>query len=207
MKYDDGGEEREPDVTVRLPHGNRSVDDLVAYLNDGRLQDYVASYDESTNCLTFKAGTDDAEAVLVVQPGTTCGCVLGMSVGDRATMSSDFRFALTASDVVDLTRTSSAFVHNNLMTQNKDPRTRRVGDILAKIPSSAQFNKIYHYSTDALISEASLYLSYVSLRLSDDDGRTLEPNGGLFTATLKRSFDRSNEQDEPVPGGGVAVAV
>jgi hypothetical protein len=39
LSYDDGNEERVPDVTVRLPHGNRSVDDLVAYLNAGRMQD------------------------------------------------------------------------------------------------------------------------------------------------------------------------
>jgi hypothetical protein len=206
LAYDDGGEERAPDVTVRLLHGNRSVDDIVAYLNDGRLQDYVASYDENTNRLTLE-GTDDADAVLVVKAGTTCQRLLGLRVGDRATLSDDFHFRLTGSSVVDLTRTSSAFVHSNLLTQNRDPRTRRVGDILAKIPSSAQFNEIDHYTADAFVSVANRYLSYVSLRLSDDDGRTLDLNGGRFTATLKLSFDRSNEQqDEPVPAGGVAAA-
>jgi hypothetical protein len=56
---DDGGDGRAPDVTVRLPHGNRSVNELVAYLNAGRLQDCVARYDEFTNLLTLD-GTDDA---------------------------------------------------------------------------------------------------------------------------------------------------
>jgi hypothetical protein len=205
LNYDDGGDEQAPDVTVRLLHGNRSVDDVVAYLNDGWLQDYVASYDENTNRLT-PGGTDDAKAMLVVKAGTTCGRLLGMSVGDKATMSDDFRFQLTANSVVDLTRTSSAFVHINLLTQNMDPRTRHVGDILAKFQSSAQFNEIDHYTEDAFVSVANRCLSYVSMRLSDDDGRTLELNGGRFTATLKLSFDRSNEQDEPIPAGGVAAA-
>ena len=206
LAYDDGSAERAPDVTVRLPHGNRSVDDVVAFLNADRLQDYVASYDEFTNRLTLE-GTDDAEAVLVVQPGTTCQRLLGLRVGDRATLSDNFHFQLTAGSVVDLTRTSCAFVHSNLLTQNRDPRMRRVGDILARIPSSAQFNEIDHYSPDAFVSVANRYLSYVSLRLSDDDGRPLDLNGGRFTATLKLSFARSNEQhDEPVPAGGVAAA-
>jgi hypothetical protein len=40
----------------------------------------------------------------------------------------------------------------------------------------------------------------VSLRLINDDGRTLDLNGGHFTATLRLSIDgsSSNEQDEPV---------
>ena len=49
LGYDNGSNEWAPDVTVRLPHGNRSVDDLVAFLNAGHLQDYVARYDEFTN--------------------------------------------------------------------------------------------------------------------------------------------------------------
>jgi hypothetical protein len=46
---------------------------------------------------------------------------------------------------------------------------------------------------DGFVSVANRYLSYVSLRLGDDDGYTLELNGGRLTATLKLSFDRSNE--------------
>jgi hypothetical protein len=123
-----------------------------------------------------------------------------------ANLSDDFHFQLTASSVVDLTRTSCAFVHNNLLTQKRDPRMRRVGDILAKIPSRAQFNEIDHYSADAFVSVANRYLSCKSLRLNDDDGRTLELNGGRFTDTLKLSFDRSNEQDEPVQAAGGPAA-
>jgi hypothetical protein len=83
---------------------------------------------------------------------------------------------------------------------------RRVGDILAKIPSSAQFNEIDHYPTNAFVSAANRYLSYVSLRLNDDDGRTLELNSGRFPATLELSFDRGNDHDELIPPSGVAVA-
>jgi hypothetical protein len=92
---------------------------------------------------------------------------------------------------------SSVFVHSNLYTQNRDPRTRRVGEILAKVPSSAQFNEIDHFSSDAFVDVYNRYLSYVSIRLSDDPGRTLDLNIGRFTATLKRAFNNRNS-DEPI---------
>jgi hypothetical protein len=150
-RYDDGGEERAPDLTVRLPHGDQWVDDDVAILNDGRLHDYVASYDLFTKRRTLE-GTYDAEAVLVVQPGTTCGSLFGLGVCERATVSDDFRLALIAGHVVDLTRTSCAFVHNNLLTQNRDPRWRRVGEISARIPLNADCNENDHYSANAFVS-------------------------------------------------------
>jgi hypothetical protein len=65
LHYDDGGKIRPNDVTIKLPHGNQSVDDIVAFLNDGRLDAYVLSYDENTNRLTFE-GSDNAETILVV---------------------------------------------------------------------------------------------------------------------------------------------
>jgi hypothetical protein len=153
----------------------------------------VASYDENTNRLSFE-GTDSAETILVVVPGTTCQRLLGLDVGASASTSDDFHFKLTASRIVDLTRTSSVFVHSNLLTQNRDPRTRRVGDVLAKIPSSAQFNQIDHFSSDAFVDVYNRYLSYVSIRLSDDDGRALDLNGGRFTATLEITFNTNSDE-------------
>jgi hypothetical protein len=186
-----------------LPHGNRSVDDIVAFLKDGRLDEYVASYDENANRLTLE-GTDDADKVLAIMPGTTCQRLLGLDVGAGASLSDDFHFKLTGARTVDMTRTSSVFVHSNLLTQKRDPRTRRVGDILAKIPNSAHFNEIDHYSSDAFVDVYNRYLSYVSIRLSDDDGRSLDLNGGRFTATLKIYFNRNN--DESVPASVVSAA-
>jgi hypothetical protein len=211
LHYDDGGEVPGQPVTIKLPRDNRSIDDIVAFLNDGRLDEYVASYDESTNKLSL-LGTEIADHHVVIGQGTTCKRLLGLSVGDSAQIV-DGELLLIASRVVDLTRTSSVFVHSNLLTQNRDPRTRRVGDILAKIPSSAPFNGIDHYSSDAFVDVANRYLSYVSIRLSDDDGRTLDLNGGRFTATLKIAFAKINKDElvsasigaaaaERPPGGG-----
>ena len=194
LHYDDGGEIPGQPVTIKLPRGNRSIDDIVAFLNNELLDEYVARYDENTNKLSLR-GTENAEHHVVIGEGTTCTRLLGLSVGDSAQIV-EGELLLTASRIVDLTRTSSVFVHSNLLTQNRDPRTRRVGDILAKIPSSAQFNGIDHFSSDAFVDVYNRYLSYVSIRLSDDDGRTLDLNGGRFTATLKIAFNRNS--DEPI---------
>jgi hypothetical protein len=203
LHYDDGGMIPGEPVTIKVPRGNRSIDDIVAFLNDGRLDEYVTIYDENTNKLSLR-GTENADHHVVIGEGTTCTRLLGLSVGDSAQIV-DGELLLTAGRVVDLTRTSSVFVHSNLLTQNRDPRTRRVGDILAKIPSSAQFNGIDHYSSDAFVDVANRYLSYVSIRLSDDDGRTLDLNGGRFTATLKIAFAKIN--NEPVTASiGAAAA-
>jgi hypothetical protein len=204
LHYDDGGMIPGQPVTIKLPRGNRSIDDIVAFQNDGRLDEYVASYDENTNKLSLR-GSEYAEHHVVIGEGTTCTRLLGLSVGDSAQIV-DGELLLTADSVVDMTRTSSVFAHSNLFTQNRDPRTRRVGDILAKIPSSALFNGIDHYISDAFGDVAYRYLSYVSIRLSDDDGRTLDLNGGRFTVTLKLDFTMINK-DEPVTASiGAAAA-
>jgi hypothetical protein len=56
LKYDVGGEIKRPPVIIKLPRGNRSIDNIVAFLNDGRLDEYVASYDENTNKLSLCTG-------------------------------------------------------------------------------------------------------------------------------------------------------
>jgi hypothetical protein len=171
----------------------------------------VAIYDGKTNKLSLR-GTKNAEHHVVIGEGTSCTRLLGLSVGDYAQIV-DGELLLTASRVVDLTRTIFVFVHSNLLTQNRDPRTRRVGDSSAKIPSSAHFNGIVHYNSDAFVDIFNRYLSYVSIRLRDDDGRTLDLNGGRFTATLKIAFARINKDGlvsasigatttERPPGGG-----
>jgi hypothetical protein len=128
LKYDDGGMIPGQPIIIKLPRGNRSIDDIVAFLNDGRLDEYVASYDENTNKLSLLA-TENADHHVVIGQGTTCTRLLGFDVGDSAQIV-DGELLFTASRIVDLTRSSSVFVHSNLLTQNRDPRTRRVGDIL-----------------------------------------------------------------------------
>jgi hypothetical protein len=203
LSYDDGSEERAPDVTVRLPHGKRSVDDFVAFLTAGRLQDCVARYDEFTDSLMLQ-GTDDAEAVRVVQPGTTCGHLLGMRVGHlvgRLPHPADCRARLRP-HAHEMRLRAHQFVH----TKQRPAHAPSCGH--PRQNSVQRATQRDRPLLDAFVSVNNRYLNYMSLRLTDDDGGgTLELNGGRLTATLKLSFDMSNDHDELVPAGGVAHAV
>jgi hypothetical protein len=68
-------------VTIKLPLGNRSIDDIVALLKNGLLDEYVASYDDDTNNMSLR-GTKNAENHVVIVEGTTCTRLLGLHVGD-----------------------------------------------------------------------------------------------------------------------------
>jgi hypothetical protein len=89
------------------------VDKVLAFPNDGRLHDYITSYDEFTNRMTLEPH----------------GRLLSHDVGDRSTLSDYFHFALTGGRVEGITRTSCALVHNNLITQNHATRARAASAI------------------------------------------------------------------------------
>jgi hypothetical protein len=141
LHYDDGGDIPGQPVTIKLPRGNRSISDIVAFLNNGLLDENVASYDENTNKFSLR-GTENAEHHVVIGEGTTCTRLLGLSVGDYAQIV-DGELLLTASRVVDLTRTSSVFVHSNLLTQNREPPDKACGWHLSEDPQlgTVQWNQ------------------------------------------------------------------
>jgi hypothetical protein len=99
LHYDDGGEIPGQPLTIKLPRGNRSIDDIVEFLNNGLLDDYLASYDENTNKLSLR-GTENADHHVVIGEGTTCTRLLGLSVGDYA-QNVDGELLLTAGRIVD----------------------------------------------------------------------------------------------------------
>jgi hypothetical protein len=96
LHYDDGGEIGSDDVTIKLSRGNRSIDNIVAFLNDGRLDAYVATYDENTNKLSLR-GTENAEDHVVIGEGTTWTRLLGLSVGDSSAQFVEGELLLTVS--------------------------------------------------------------------------------------------------------------
>lgn len=75
-----------------------------------------------------------------------CTDLLGLSIVDESVAG-----VLTARRGVDLTRTSSIFIRNNLHTDNGDPVTRRASDILAKIPLTSQVNELEHFNAQTWV--------------------------------------------------------
>lgn len=171
--------------SLAIPHGNRSIDEILDIINPQLEYGYVCSYDVATNRLTFAT---DITAEINIEPGTTCNELLGISVGDQSVAG-----VLAARRGVDLTRTSSIFIRSNLHTDNRDPVTRRASDILCKVPLTSQFNELEHYSSPAWVDCKDKQVSYIMLKLVDDYGRVLDLNGARFTCTIKLSIERNNE--------------
>eukprot|EP00873_Tetraselmis_striata_P006188 jgi/Tetstr1/426452/TSEL_016753.t1 len=135
--------------TIAIPHGNRSIDKILDIINPRLQYGYEASYDVATNRISFESALNTG---LDVEAGTTCGELLGVSVGDRASAGAGGAGrVLRAGRGVDLTRTSSIFIRSNLHTANRDPVTRRTSDILAKIPLTSQYNELEHFTSLAWV--------------------------------------------------------
>lgn len=188
LRYFPPGDPAGSPESIVLPHGNRSIDELLDYINPLLEYGYEARYDTPTNKLVFETAGD---AELEVDPGTTSDRLLGVSAGDVSSGG-----VLEAPRGVDLTRTSSIFIRSNLHTKNRDPVTRRTGDILAKIPLTSQFNELEHFTSQAWVDCYNQQVSFLVMRLVDDNGRLLDLNGSRWTATIKL---RLLKNDEPVP--------
>eukprot|EP00873_Tetraselmis_striata_P024765 jgi/Tetstr1/445029/TSEL_032837.t1 len=139
--------------TIRIPHGNRSIDEILDIINPQLDHGYESSYDVATNRINLSSPN---AAALTIEAGTTCTELLGLSIGDQSVAG-----VLAARRGVDLTRTSSIFIRSNLHTDNRDPVTRRTSDILAIIPLTSQFNELEHFSVQAWVDCKNKQLSYV----------------------------------------------
>eukprot|EP00873_Tetraselmis_striata_P027959 jgi/Tetstr1/448223/TSEL_035511.t1 len=164
---------------ITLPHGNRSIDELIEFVNPSLLYTFEMVYSPATNKVTL---VSDHIAEVAVDAATTCSSLLGLAPGDT---SSDGQ--LEAPRGVDLTRTSSIFLRTSLHTSNRDPITRRTSNVLAKIPLTSQFNELEHYTTDAWVECKNMAVSFIVCRLEDDNGRFLDLNGSRRTLEVDNS--------------------
>eukprot|EP00873_Tetraselmis_striata_P001696 jgi/Tetstr1/421960/TSEL_012859.t1 len=176
--YTPGDPSGRPEI-ITLPHGNRSIDELIEFVNPSLLYTFEMVYSPATNKVTL---VSDHIAEVAVDSATTCGPLLGLVPGDT---SSDGQ--LEAPRGVDLTRTSSIFLRTSLHTSNRDPITRRTSNVLAKIPVSSQFNELEHHTTDAWVECKNMAVSFIVCRLEDDNGRFLDLNGSRRTLEVDNS--------------------
>jgi hypothetical protein len=121
---------------IRLPVGNYSINDLIAFLNTNIDPRVSVKYVEQTNTIQFESQLID----VVVGQGTTCSVLLGLNPG----MSSVD--GVLVSEGIDLRGTPSYFIDSNLRTGNRGPIDRRFGGILAKVPITKPQNGIEFYT-------------------------------------------------------------
>eukprot|EP00873_Tetraselmis_striata_P008380 jgi/Tetstr1/428644/TSEL_018632.t1 len=162
---------------ISLPLGNRSVDEIVVYLNDRLLHGYTAAYDEAINRIVF--GSELLGESLAIGEMSTCGRLLGVEAGDAAVDG-----VLIPPRGVDLAGTSSIFIRSNLSTRNRDPVSKATSDILAKVHGSQNFNEIEYNSSSLKFPIAYRNVSLIIIYLTDDFQRHMDFHGADFSLTL-----------------------
>ena len=174
---------------ITFPPGNRDIDFLLEKLNSSLQNGFVADYVTATNKLYFSRGS----TVIFIEGGTA----LEMLGFERQQVAFSL---LTAKNGVDLTRTSSILMRTNLHGTNRDPYTRRMSDILCKIPvTREQPNEIIEYSQPTFIRITNPSIDHFSLQLTDDDGRPLDLNGNRWTVTIQVSIEKNERHDATIP--------
>ena len=168
--------------SIEFPVGNRDIDELVEIMNDELRHAFIAEYDPATNKVTISQGT----SAISIEDTSTCLGLLGFEPGVHIG-------SVTARYGVDLTRTTSILLRTNLHGTNRDPFTKRMSDILCKIPvSHQQPNEIVEYTQPAFVRITNPNLTHFTLGLYDDDGNLLDLNGNRWTVTLQVSIERDD---------------
>ena len=123
--------------TISLPVGNRSIDELVDFLNSELEFGYQVEYSIATNKLTFTSQLVNME----IGPNTTCGELLGLDEG-MSTVN-----GILESRGINLRGTSAYYINSNLRTQNRNPVDRGFSNvILCVIPITKAENAIETYT-------------------------------------------------------------
>ena len=181
----DGGEAQ----TVTFQEGNRDVDYLVETLNSNLLHGHTSAYDAATNRISVGGG----ETTITVADSSTCLSLLGIAGGQTAAAGGHVRGV----HGVNLTRTSAIFIRTNLHCSNRDPLTKRAGDILCKIPITHQQPlEIISYDQPVSVRVTNQTVSHVTVGLFDDAFRPLDLNGVPYSLTLQ--FTHRIDDEEPV---------
>ncbi len=169
-----------------IPHGNRDIDFIVNFLNDNLQYGYVAAYDPARNEVVLSGGT------VPIRAGKSE--LLGFSDGDASGPPVAGVYKMTASNGVNLCRTSSIFLQSNMQCQNRDPVYKTASTILAKMPLvSEQANEILHYASPVSVRLLDSLVFSVSVRLVDDSGRPIDLNGLPWSLTLQFTQETDND--------------
>ena len=165
---------------IRIPAGNRSIDEVIAYVNSElEGSGYTIAYDEATNKASL--ATEAIGASVSIGEGTTCERLLGFVPGQTAPSPSP----LVAERGVDLSGTSSIFVRSNLLTRNRDPVTKAVSNILAKVHVSRNFYEIEYFSSQQRFAISDRSVTMIVVYLTDDAQHQIDLNGADYSISLE----------------------
>jgi hypothetical protein len=163
--------------SISLLMGNRSIDLIVLKMNEVLMHGWVASYDDTTNLISFNTGV----VPFAVGPLTDCQTPLGVAVGD-ASVGGTY-----TTRGIDISGTQCFFLRSNLNTQNTQPFTSNAAGVLARIPITRAPNDIERWvnTTGVVNVTTTNCITLLYLDLLDDTCQTsIELHGGHWSVTL-----------------------
>ena len=171
---------------ISLLEGNRSIDLVITKLNMNLLHGWVASYDETTNLVTFSAGT----LGLSIGPMTNCQTALGVVIGDVSGVDLAGTSPvpmLVGRNGVDISGTACFFVRTNLFTQNSIPLSNVPSSVIGRIPITRAPNDIERFVNQSpfVNTLSSDFIGLIYVELLDDQCRfPIELHGGHWSITI-----------------------
>jgi hypothetical protein len=178
-----------------LKHGNFSIDQVLEQINPTLKNDFVLLYNENRNrvLLQKKAGSTNTVTAEIVD-SSSCLRLLGFHTNSSLLWAGGASPTVEGASCVNMIRTSSIFVRTTLHTENRDPVSRGIADVLGKVPVSTAYNEIIVHN-GVLDSVSRLpHITYLTITLVDDFGEVLDLNGCPYSFTLEISATIENER-------------
>jgi hypothetical protein len=154
------------------------------------LPTFTVSFDSVTGKLTFQAG-----ASFSFLSSSTCFKLLGFIEGSNRASTAN---SLTSDYVVNLSGTSLIYIDvPNLTTRNVSSRNGGAFTTIVKsLPVAVPYGSILSYvnNTSAATKLGEKYISFIQVRLLDDDYNVLDLGGQHFTLTIEIFFFKNGNE-------------
>lgn len=172
--------------TYTLTEGNYNALTLRAELQS-QMIGYTVSYDASTNKMRISYSSP-----FTFMSTSTCFRILGFEEDVDHVSSSN---ALVSDFVVNLAGTSLLYIDipnittKNILAKNNGGFTTIVKSIVCDAPYGSILT--YTNNTGASVRLGEKYISYLQVRILDDDYNLLDLNGQYFSLTIEMSYDHN----------------
>jgi hypothetical protein len=170
--------------TYTISEGNYNALSLKTELSS-KMTGYTIVYDSNTNKLTFSRGSS-----FTFYSSSTCFRILGFQEDTDRVSSSN---SLTSDFVVNLAGTSLVYIDipnittRNILSKNNGGFTTIVKSIVCDVPYGSVLTFVNATGSHVVLGEK--YISYLQVRLLDDDYNLLDLNGQYFIMTIEFSYE------------------
>jgi len=180
--------------SVSIPFGNYTISELIDYLKIHLTFIQSITYDKKTSKLFFQKTTyttGETSKSFSFSNMSTCFTLLGFNKNNHATSSgNDLQHSLFSENVVDLSGINSIYLHSNLLTYSLDSRSGGLSNILCRVPVDTDRNGLLHYNPQESYKTIlrNKTIDYISIRLEDDEERSIELNGLDWAITIQIDY-------------------